>query len=280
MTNPPKLTDRSALTLHRARAAKRFEPFLHAEAAFEIEERLSEVKRAFTKPAIVCGHRAGPLAELLPGAKRVEDTEVLDLEVGAHDLVVHALGLHWADDPLGQIIQCARALEPDGLFLAVSFGGETLIELRQSLAAAETRLLGGLSPRVAPMAELRDLGGLLGRAGLQLPVADRSPRNVRYASLIRLMSDLRHMGETNALQDRHRKTPPKALFPLAANHYAEHFADGDGLRATFEFLFLTGWSPGPNQPQPLRPGSATTRLADALNTQETPVPRDEDTRGV
>jgi len=206
--------------------------------------------------------------DVVPDAVCVADTPVLDLEQGAHDLVIHAMSLHWADDPVGQIIQCRRALRPDGLFLAATLGGETLQELRAALAQAETELTGGLSPRVAPMAEIRDMGALLQRAGLALPVADRMPRRVRYPDMYRLMADLRAMGETNALAARHKIAPPRGLFPRAARIYADAFPDEDGVAATYETIFLTGWAPSDDQPKPLRPGSAQARLADALGVAE------------
>lgn len=201
----------------------------------------------------------------IPGAKVVPDDEVLDLAPGAHDLVVHAMSLHWADDPLGQIIQCRRALRPDGLFLGVLLGGDTLAELRAALATAETRLTGGLSPRVAPMAEIRDMGALLQRAGLALPVADSDRRAVTYADARALMRDLRAMGEGNALAARHRGVPPRALFPEAGALLPRR--DGR-VEATFEMIHLAGFAPSADQPRPLRPGSATHRLAEALGTRE------------
>jgi len=156
------------LIRNRARALGRTPAlFLHEDAAAEIEERLNEVNRTFTSAAVVTGF-AEPWREILPQAKIVPDDETLALEPGAHDLVIHALGLHWSNDPVGQIVQCHRALRPDGLFLAVMFGGQTLVELRAALAEAEIAVAGGLSPRVLPMAEIRDLGALLQRAGFAL----------------------------------------------------------------------------------------------------------------
>lgn len=266
----PRLVDGAALASARRRARLDRAGFLHHEAKLELQERLIDVNRRFTSPALVT-----PFPELwsdlLPGAKLVAPTEVLDLAPDAHDLLIHAMALHWADDPVGQIVQCRRALRPDGLFLAASFGGETLTELRQALAAAEIDITGGLSPRVAPMAEIRDMGGLLARAGLNLPVADRLPKTVTYATAFDLIRDLRDMGETNALVDRHRKTPPRALFPAMAARYAQDFPAHDDparIRATFELIFLAGWAPHESQQKPLRPGTAKGRLADALNTTE------------
>lgn len=271
MTTPPKLTDTEALARHRARAARNPALFLHEDAAEELQERLLEVNRAFTKPALVTNFPA-PFAGVLPGAKVVPDAEVLDLEPGAHDLVVHAMCLHWANDPVGQIVQGARALAPDGLFIAVMFGGQTLHELRAALAEAEIAGTGGLSPRILPMGEIRDLGGLLARAGLALPVADAVRRKVTYADPLRLMADLRAMGETNALDTRLRRFTRRSVMLDAARRYAQGFAEPDGrVRATFDMVWLTGWKPHPSQQKPMKPGSATHRLAEALNTFELPT---------
>jgi SAM-dependent methyltransferase len=266
----PRLADGAALARARARARLDRAGFLHAEAKLELQERLIDVNRTFTSPAIISPF-PGFWADLLPHATIVAPADVLPLIEGAHDLVIHAMALHWADDPVGQIVQCRRALRPDGLFLGVAFGGETLHELRSALAEAEVAILGGLSPRVAPMAEVRDMGALLGRAGLNLPVADRLRKTVTYGTALDLIRDLRDMGETNALADRHRSTPPRALFAHMAALYAQNFPAADDparIRATFELIFLTGWAPHDSQPKPLRPGSAKGRLADALNTTE------------
>lgn len=269
MTVPtPSLVDRSALSLRRARARLDKAGFLHDEAIFEIQERLVDVNRRFTSPAIVTGFPEY-WRSLFPQARIVEDAEVLDLAPQAHDLVIHAMCLHWSDDPVGQLVQARRALKPDGLFLAVSLGGETLQELRAALGQAEVEISGGLSPRVAPMGELRDMGGLIQRAGLSLPVADAVKKTVTYRSLFHLMHDLRDMGETNVLTTRHRAIPPRSLFARAAELYAENFpAEEKRIQSSFELVFLSGWAPHESQQKPLRPGSAGTRLADALNTTE------------
>jgi SAM-dependent methyltransferase len=262
------LVDRTTLARRRARARLDQAGFLHDEAKFELQERLIDVNRSFTTPAIVTPFPE-IWADFLPGVTLIADTETLDIAPGAHDLVIHAMGLHWANDPVGQIVQCRRALKPDGLLLAVFFAGDTLAELRAALGQAEIETLGGLSPRIAPMGELRDLGGLLQRAGFALPVADSTRRDVSYADLPSLMADLRAMGETNALATRHRGPTPRRLFTRAAEIYAESFpAENGRIRATFELAFLTGWSPHDSQQKPLRPGSATSRLADALKTIE------------
>lgn len=277
MSAPPNLTDRAALSRNRARAlAQGADLFLHEDCAAETKERLSEINKRFTTPAVVTAFPA-PWRDILPDARIVPDDPVLALEEDAHDLVIHALSLHWATDPVGQLIQCRRALRPDGLFLGVLFGGRTLSELRAALADAESRLTGGLSPRVLPMAEIRELGALLQRAGFALPVADAVRRTVTYATMFHLIADLRAMGEGNALAARSRRATPRALFPAAAELYAESFPAGGGrVAATFEMIWLTGWAPDASQPKPLRPGSAVQRLADALGATETPLTRGQD----
>jgi len=269
---PPILTDRSALMRHRARATALF---LQQEAVAEVQERLIEVNRPFTTPAVVTGFPHLWQASL-PGARVVADDEVLNLQPAAHDLVVHALSLHWANDPVGQLVQCRRALKPDGLFVGLMFGGQTLHELRACLAQAESEITGGLSPRVLPMAEIRDLGGLLQRAGFALPVADGYAKTVLYRDMRHLMADLRAMGEGNALAARLRRPTRKAVFDRAGDLYLALHGGADGrVPATFDFIALTGWAPADSQPKPLRPGSAAQRLGDALNAPELRLPRDQ-----
>ena len=268
MTTP--MTDTAALIRRRARAT----PdglFLHAAAADELQDRLDMVNKSFTAPAVVTGFPDYWAAQH-PTAKVIKDTETLDLTPLSHDLVVHTMSLHWANDPVGQLIQCRRALRPDGLFIAISFGGDTLQELRRALGEAEISVSGGLSPRIAPLPELRDLGGLLHRAGFALPVADTATLNVEYRDIWHLMLDLRAMGETNVLTARLRRPTRRAVFQEAQNLYAQHFSAPSGrLNASFELQVLTGWSPDASQPKPLRPGSAQQRLADALGTPENPL---------
>ena len=250
----PRIFDRKALALHKARARRiAGDAFLVHEAAQGLRERIDAVKRDFAR-----------LLDI-----ELDGDERLVVEAGACDLVTSVLSLHTVNDLPGVLVQARRALKPDGLFLAALFGGETLTELRQSLAAAEIEVTGGISPRVAPFGDVRDLGGLLQRAGFALPVADVERTVVRYSNLAALVRDLRAMGETNALVERSRKPMPRALWAAAAAHYAAHFADPDGkLRATFDIVYLTGWAPHESQQQPLKPGSATARLADALGTDE------------
>lgn len=266
-TAPRRLTDRTALTRHRARAA---DPFFHRLARDEAQDRLALVNRSFTNLAVVT-----PFPQLWSdsGALCVPDDDVLDLQPQAHDCVIHAMALHWADDPVGQLIQCRRALKPDGLMLAILPGGQSFHELRSCLGQAETEIATGMSPRVVPMADIRDLGALLQRAGFALPVADTDSLTLSYRDLLHLAHDLRASGESNALDARLRRPTPKAVFAKAAALYAANFATADGrLAATLDLITLTGWAPGPGQQQPLRPGSAAASLAQALGTTETKLP--------
>ena len=197
------------------------------------------------------------------------DEEALPFRDASLDLVVSGLALQFVNDLPGVLIQIRRALKPDGLFVAALLGGETLTELRQSFAAAESEVEGGVSPRVAPFADLRELGALLQRAGFALPVTDVDRVTVRYDNVFDLMHDLRRMGAANALLARRRMPLRRATLVRMAEIYAERFADPDGrLRATFDIVWLSGWAPHPDQQKPLQPGSAKTRLADALGTRE------------
>ncbi len=272
MTNAPNLTDRKALELHRTRAARSPVSFLHESVADEVEERLADVNKTFTSPLLI-GHATAPLKRLFPGATQIDDAPVLEATKNHHDLALHCFGLHWADDPIGQMVQSRLALMSDGLFLGIMFGGATLNELRSSLAEAEVKLMGGLSPRVLPMGDVRDLGGLLQRAGLALPVADTQTFRVRYPSLAKLVNDLRDMGETNALATRNYTHVSRRLFEETESFYRQNFSDGDYLVATFEVVFLTGWAPSETQQQPMRPGSARSRLSTALGVPEKPLKR-------
>lgn len=267
---PPDLTDRIQLARQRQRAVQNGAPalFLHEEVRHEVQERLNEVNKSFNAPVVIT-----PFATVWAGgpgrAAIAPEAELLNLESGAHDLVIHALCLHWANDPVGQLIQARRTLQPDGLCIAALFGGQTLAELRTVLAEAETQMTGGISPRVAPMGEVRDLGSLLQRAGFALPVADTVVHKVSYRDMGHLVRDLRAMGEGNALSTRNRQPMPRRLFNLASTLYHRHYPAADGrITATFEIVYLTGWAPDERQQKPLRPGSASARLADALGTAE------------
>ncbi|MBY8974662.1 methyltransferase domain-containing protein [Rhodobacteraceae bacterium NNCM2] len=265
--------------------------FLHRAAGASLLDRLGDVPRDFPRLCLA-GAATGAVPEMLAERAGADETllierspamaarsgavllegETLPVPQGRFDLAVSSMLLHQVNDPVGHLIQMRRALKPDGLFLAALPGGQTLHELRAALAEAEAEVTGGLSPRVSPMGEIRDLGGLLQRAGFTMPVADCERLTVTYRSPLHLMRDLRAMGETNALAARMRAPMRRALLNRACEIYERSFpADGGGIRATFEMVFLTGWSPGPDQPEPLRPGSAKTRLADALGTFEIPA---------
>lgn len=299
---PPPLFDTAMLARRRDRAQRAgFDgsgDFLHRAVAGMIAERLAEVTRAFADGALIgsgggvykasLAERTAHLTtiETSPLRAKAAETDVaatldpLPLAESSLDLVVSALELHWSNDPVGQLIQMRRALRPDGLMLAALFGGQTLHELRTALAEAEAEISNGLSPRIAPMAEIRDLGGLLQRAGFALPVADVERLDVTYASPLTLMADLRFMGETNILAARPRGMLRRDVLMRACEIYAEHYPAPEGrVRATFEIVFLTGWAPAETQQQPLRPGSAKARLAEALGTSETPLPGDAETQG-
>jgi SAM-dependent methyltransferase len=294
MADGPLIFDRALIRARRRRAAA-MEPatFLIDHIAGDLADRVAVVLRRFelaldlgtasgavraalarlgsvgtivaaTPQADIAARRAGPLI--------VADEEALPFADGTLDLVVSALALQLVNDLPGTLVQIRRALKPDGLFLAALLGGETLNELRQSFAAAESEVEGGVSPRVAPFADLRDLGALLQRAGFALPVADADRLAVRYDSAFALMYDLRRMGATNALVDRRRTPLRRATLMRMAEIYARRFADADGrLRATFEIVWLSGWAPHPDQQQPLKPGTAKARLADALGARELPA---------
>jgi SAM-dependent methyltransferase len=250
---PPRIFDTDVVALHRARAGRiAGDQFLLHEAADGLAERLDGIRRDFP-------HR---MELVLDADERVVAPEPLDL-------LTSVLTLHAVNDLPGVLLQARRALKPDGLFLAALFGGDTLNELRQSLAAAEIETIGGVSPRVAPFADVRDLGGLLQRAGFALPVADVERTVVRYADMFALVRDLRAMGETNALAERSRKPMRRDMLAAAIAHYGTQFADpGRKLRATFDIVYLTGWAPHESQQQPLQPGTAKSRLAAALGTTE------------
>jgi SAM-dependent methyltransferase len=262
---PPILTDRPALIRNRSRATAMF---LQELGVSEVEERLKEVNKAFTAPVVVTA-----FPKLWPNIMTVADDDILALVQGSHDVVIHALCLHWANDPVGQLVQCRRALKPDGWFMGLMFGGLTLQELRSCLAQAESEITGGLSPRILPMGEIRDLGGLLQRAGFALPVADSFITTIRYRNAYHLMHDLRAMGESNAMAGRLHRPTRRAVFERAAALYQTKAGPDGRIPATFEVVTLTGWAPHDSQPKPLRPGSAANRLADALKAAELKLPR-------
>jgi SAM-dependent methyltransferase len=289
MAESPIIFDRALLRQRRCRAAALGPAtFLLDRAADDLADRLAAVLRRFEiavdlgTPGAAVRTAVGRLgsvgrivaADAVPGSSRGEtfvaaDTEALPFGDATLDLVVSALALQFVNDLPGVLVQIRRALKPDGLFLAALVGGETLTELRQSFAAAEADIEGGASPRVAPFADLRDLGALLQRAGFALPVTDVDRVTVRYDSAFGLMHDLRRMGATNALVARRRTPLKRATLLRMVEFYSQRFADNDGrVRATFEIVWLSGWAPHPDQQQPLKPGSAKARLADALGARE------------
>ncbi len=275
MQTLPLLTDQQALARNRVRALRAPAYFLQELVTDEVEERLNEVNRRFTNAAVIT-----PFADVwrktFPNAGIFAESDLLGLTANTHDLIIHAMSLHWANDPVGQLVECRQALKPDGLFLGFLFGGQTLTQLRSCLAQAETEVTSGLSPRVLPMGEIRDLGGLLQRAGFALPVADSISLTVKYKDIFHLMADLRAMGEGNALHHRLRHPTQRKVFKRAAQLYHQTFTDAENLiPATFEIICLTGWGPSDSQQKPLRPGSAAYRLADHLRTDEKPLERDQ-----
>jgi SAM-dependent methyltransferase len=274
----PTIFDRALLRARQRRArASGAETFLLDRVAAELAERLSAVLRQFDRAADIgtptdALRRA--LTDKVGSIEHVEigDDEALAVAPVSLNLAVSALALQFVNDLPGVLAQTRRALKPDGLFLAALIGGESLTELRQAFAQAESEIEGGLSPRVAPFADLRDLGALLQRAGFALPVIDSERLTVRYDTVFDLMHDLRRMGATNALAERRRTPLRRKTLLRMAEIYAERFADPDKrLRATFEVVWLSGWAPDPSQQKPLKPGSAKSRLADALNAKEIPA---------
>jgi len=288
MPSNPTIFDRKLLRARRARAhALGPETFLIDRVAAELAERLSAVLRRFER-AVDLGTPTDAVRRALEGGGKVAsliaaapydapvrvaaDEEALPFADGSLDLVVSALALQFVNDLPGTLIQLRRALKPDGLLLAALVGGDSLAELREAFAQAESEIEGGISPRVAPFADLRELGALLQRAGFALPVVDSDKLTVRYESVFDLMRDLRRMGATNVLNERRRAPLRRATLHRMAEIYAERFADPDGrVRATFEIAWLSGWAPHESQQKPLRPGSAQRRLADALGTKEIPT---------
>jgi SAM-dependent methyltransferase len=269
----------------RAAAGFREAAFLHQRVAADLADRLEAIPRPFPRALALGGggllsdevrlrpplsERIGEIveADVATGAV-VIDPEAFPFADASFDLIVSPLVLHTVNDVPGALIQLRRVLRPDGLLLASLLGGDTLTELRTSLLTAEVELTGGAGVRVSPFADLRDLAALLQRAGFALPAADRDVVTVRYAEPMRLLADLRAMGETAALTERHPRALSRRVLARAFEVYRERFSDGDGrVRATFEILTATGWAPHESQQKPLKPGSAKTRLADVLKTTE------------
>ncbi len=287
--------DRAVVRRRRDRAAARLaaHDFLYREVADRLADRLADVNRRCPR-ALDPGCQTGALAAALEGRGGIEtmghcdlsaemaalapapavagDEEALPFAEGAFDLVLSSLSLHWVNDLPGALSQIRRALKPDGLFLAAMPGGETLKELRQALAEAEIAGEGGLSPRISPFVEVRDAGNLLVRAGFALPVADIETITVSYPDPLAVVRDLRGAGEANAVLERRRGPSRRTTLFSALARYGELYGDADGrVPATVQVIYLTAWAPDPSQPKPLKPGSAKTRLAEALGTAEIPA---------
>lgn len=283
----PRLFEPQLVRAHKRRAAVRHRDgaFLHARVASDIAERLEAIPRQFPRVLALGGgglfseevrnrselaQRLGAIVEADVASGEIElDPDRLPFGEARFDLVVSPLLLHWTNDLAAVLVQIRQALRPDGLMLAALFGGDTLNELRLSLIDAEVEMTGGAGPRVAPFAGLQDVGRLLQRAGFALPAADRDVVTIRYADAMGLLYDLRSMGETSALVERSPRALSRRILQRAVEIYRQRFSDPDGrVRATFEIITATGWAPHESQPKPLKPGSAKTRLADALGTQE------------
>jgi NADH dehydrogenase [ubiquinone] 1 alpha subcomplex assembly factor 5 len=291
-TLPPQIFDRSVLDDRRARVAGKApdHDFLLARIGEDFAERLAAVRRSFPVMADIGAHH-GVIGRALRSTAGLEQLislentpellsqcdgnrvqghpEALPLAPESLDLAVSALSLHLTNDLPGALVQIRRALKPDGLLMASLLGGATLQELREAWLVAESEISGGVSPRVAPFADVRDLGGLLQRAGFALPVADSETLTVTYATPLALMQEIKAMGASNMLHERSRRPVSRRLLMRAAEVYVERFGLPNGrVPATFEIITLTAWVPHESQQKPLRPGSATTRLADALGTTE------------
>ncbi len=290
--NPQTPFDSHLIRQRRARAAAGYGEFnfLKTLVAGELGERLLDSNRSFETGLDIGSHRGevrqpllatGKLARLIhtdsvdamvrqaPAPRIVMDEERLAIAPSSIDFVTSALVLHRLNDLPGALIQIRQALRPDGLFVGAMFGGETLTELRAAFSEAEAQIEGGISPRVAPFADVRDMGGLMQRAGFALPVVDADRHAVTYETPFALLRDLRGMGETNALNDRRKNPLRKATLMRMAEIYSDRFGTPDGrVKATFQIVYLAGWAPHETQQKPLRPGSAAQRLANALNTEE------------
>lgn len=291
---PPRLFDRARVARNRDRAAPHYDDyaFLKERVSRDIADRVQDTPRQFER-ALDLGCHDGRLARILSGTGRVGavdasdlspamvdtaraagiqaymlDEETPDLTGRGYDLIVSALSLHWVNDLPGTLARLRQGLKPDGLFLGALFGAGTLAELRECLMEAETEISGGVSPRLSPLPGLKDMADLMQRAGFALPVADRDTVVVRYRDPARLLADLKGMGEQSALAPGMIRPLPRAVLSRALTLYRERHADPDGrVRASFEIVHVSGWAPAPGQPKPLRPGSATASLADAVRRQ-------------
>jgi SAM-dependent methyltransferase len=281
----PNIFDRKLERSRRALKPPHLPDPLFERLAEDVKDRLDLIKRPFER-LLVTGPFASRLAPVLAHPSRIVfacgrdvlfDDEALPFSDESFDCIVSALSLQTVDDLPGALVQLRRALKPDGLFLACLFAGETLRELREAWIQAESELRAGAALRVAPLADIRELGGLLQRVGLALPVADLDRIVLRYPNALALMQEIKSLGFAAPLAERSRLPVTSGLLAQAAAIYDRRFADLDGrVRATVDIAWLTAWSPHASQQQPLRPGSATARLADALKVEEIPVRRSDD----
>ncbi|MAN47522.1 MAG: methyltransferase domain-containing protein [Alphaproteobacteria bacterium] len=294
--SPPRLFDRARVARNRDKAAANYPDyaFLKARVSRDIAERLEDTSHDFPH-ALELGAHDGQLSRMLMETGKIKqieatdvspkmvermqatgltarqmDEEMLEVEPASLDLIVSALSLHWVNDLPGTLIQIRKALKPDGLFLGALFGAGTLAELRACLMEAETELKGGIAPRISPLPGLQDLAALMQRAGFTLPVVDRETVTVRYASPLKLLEDLKGMGERAAFMPGTGQPLPRSVLMRTLELYLENYRDLDGkIRASFEIVHLSGWAPADSQPRPLRPGSAKASLADAIRKHGT-----------
>jgi len=267
MENRKEIIDKEALARNRLRSDKE-DNFLQKLAVQEIKDRLKFIKKRFEKILIICGNPYH-WKKTFHGADFISDGEILKFPKSGYDLIIHGMSLHYSNDPVGQLIQCRSCMEKGGLLLGIFLGGQTLIELRGSIASAEIELTGGMSPRVLPMIDIRDAGSFLMRAGFALPVADINATTIDYQKPLDLLYDLRKMGETNIQKHRLKKFSHRKLFSLTSDKYIEsQNSKNKSIEATFEFITITGWVPSEDQPKPLKRGSAKMRLSDALKVKE------------
>lgn len=284
---PPLVFDNALLRTRRSRASRRSKSFLMERAAQDAAERMCDINRQFENALIIgAPDFVETLLTNLPSSKRplnhttcydtIELTQAqtiaaddnLPFDPGTFDLIISGLSLHTVNDLPGALIQARRVLRPDGLFIGAMLGGETLMELRQACYAADDKTFGGLTPRIFPFADYSQTAALLQRSGFALPVVDADRFTVRYKAFETLVSDIRDMGDMNCLVARQKTGFKRAFKQALVEAYTEHFSDDGKFKATFEILWLTGWSPHESQQKPLKPGSAKMRLADALNTTE------------
>lgn len=284
----PLIFDRMAVKRNRARSARYGADanFLFADVAQRLAERRFDISRPLETAALLGGRGLLSAKDLgctalisidsapglLSGACAVCDEEALALAEGKFDAIFSLLTLHTVNDLPGALIQINRALKPDGVFIGAVFAAGTLEPLKQAFLNADVETTGGVRPRIAPFLDVRDAGGLLQRAGFQMPVADTESVVVNYSQPLSLLRDLRMMGEANALTQRSKAALGKATLGHCLGALEAQRSASGKIPIRFEIAFMTGWAPGPNQPRPLRPGSAKTKLADVLGTTETPLP--------